>query len=185
MRRPRPISLKTAEAIRTRLWPDFVERDGCVFVAFEVSDSTPAPPPGRKLSEWELFLNHTQLFHEFQSPAYEWILVDKTSPGLDVYEPQVHAEHPVFLLANQLGGTLARIWATKLKQDFPKDRFRIYYLNYDTCLRFHKVRAEDGVWRTDAQFLAANDPCFRDGIVYDTDYIERPVRRIDTKSAAS
>jgi hypothetical protein len=76
---------------------------------------------------------------------------------------------------------MARMWATKLKQDFPADRFRVYYLHYDyACLRFHKVRPDEGVWLTDEEFLSKTEECLKDGILFDTDYLDRPVRRFDS-----
>ena len=185
MRKLSQISMKTVDRVRARLWPDFVARDGCVFVAFEIGDSTPAPPPGKRLTDWELWHNHTQLYHEFRSPAYEWVFVDKESTGLEVFEPRFHEEHPDFLLAKQLGETMALTWATKLKQDFPLDRFRVFYLHYDAaCLRFHKVRLEEG-WLTDEEFFTRQEEFFRDGILFDTDYLDRPVRRMDSEPASA
>jgi hypothetical protein len=170
--------------MRTRLWPDFVERDGCVFVEFNIGDLTPAPPSGRRLTDWELFHNHTQLFHEFPSGAYEWVFVERASADLDVYEPLLREEHSDFLRAKQLGETMASMWATKLKQDFPADRFRVFYLHHDaTTLRFHKVRPEEG-WLTDEEFMSRSEKYLWDGILYDTDYLERPVRRMDSEPGA-
>ncbi len=177
-------SIETVDWVRTRLWPDFVERDGCVFVAFQVDESTTGPDSGTR-TDWELFVNHTHMFDEFQSLAYEELAEEGASADPDVVEPKIQEDHPDFMLAKQLGEAMARMWATKLKQDYPRERFRVYYLHYDlACLRFHKVRPEEGIWLTDHQFLNVEDQDFRDGVLYDTDYLDRPVRRLDSKSAS-
>ena len=47
----------------------------------------------------------------------------------------------IFVGACELGKQIARMWAVKLKADFPLDRFRVYYTQNDNpIVRFHKVR---------------------------------------------
>lgn len=179
MRYGRSLSIKSVEWLRRRLWPDFVLRDGCVYAEFHVGDS-PNKPHGT-LTEWELFVNHTHIFDEFRSEAYEEVPVDRAGPDLTVVEAKYKEDHPDFQLAKQLGETMAKMWAIKLKLDFPRDRFRVYYLHYDdACLRFHKVRPDEGVWLSDEQFLQNTQACFKDGVLYDTDYVDSPVRRFDS-----
>jgi hypothetical protein len=179
MRYGRSLSIKAAEWLRERLWPDFVALDGCVYVKFQVAAS-PNKPDG-SLTEWELFVNHTHIFDEFRTKAYEEVPVDQSGSELTEVEARYDQNHPEFLRAKQLGETMARMWATKLKQDFPGERFRVYYLHYDdACLRFHKVRQNEGVWLLDEQFIENPQKCFEDGILYDTNYLHSPVRRLDS-----
>jgi hypothetical protein len=180
----RRLSIKSADWLRARFWPDFVERAGCVFVAFQISDSTVGPPSGT-LTQWELFVNHTHIWDEFRSAACPH--PDMTNVPVAEEVPAIYIEnHPEFLQAKQIGETMARMWATKLSQDFPADRFRVYYLHYDhACLRFHKVRADEDSWLTDEEFLSADDLAFRDGVVYDTFDLQHPLRRRDSDAAAN
>jgi hypothetical protein len=61
--------------------------------------------------------------------------------------------------------------ATKLKTDFPNERFRVYYTRYDNpIVRFHKVRPDEDVWLSDEELRNASDPSFRDEVICDTGY---------------
>ena len=70
---------------------------------------------------------------------------------------------------------MAQVWATKLKADFPSERFRVYYTQYDNpIVRFHKVRPDEHMWMSDDELLDATDPSFRGALIYDTDRLARP-----------
>ena len=71
---------------------------------------------------------------------------------------------------------MARMWATKLKADFPNEQFCVYYTQYDNpIVRFHKVRSNEHVWLSDRELLDATDPSFRDALIYDTGHLAAPV----------
>jgi hypothetical protein len=80
--------------------------------------------------------------------------------------------------ACQIGLQMARMWAVKLKLDYPEHRFRVYYTQYDNpIVRFHKVRIHEAVWLTDDALRLATDRSFRNTVIYDTDYLEQPVTK--------
>jgi len=96
-------------------------------------------------------------------------IVDRLE-DLDVIEETYDDTHPDFIAACELGRMAAKLWALKLKQDFPLDRFRVYYTEYDNpIVRFHKVRAGEAVWLTNEALASATDPSFRNSLVYDTE----------------
>lgn len=69
---------------------------------------------------------------------------EQISNELDEIEEIYDASHPDFITACELGKTMARMWAIKLKADFPNEHFRIYYTQYDNpIVRFHKVRSNE------------------------------------------
>jgi len=69
---------------------------------------------------------------------------ETVSEDLDVVEETYDVNHPDFADACELGKQMARMWAMKLKADFPRDRFRVYYTQYDNpIVRFHKVRENE------------------------------------------
>jgi hypothetical protein len=93
------------------------------------------------------------------------------SEEIDELEQIYDETHPDFIGACKFGKSIARAWTLKLRYDFPHDRFRVYFTQYDNpIVRFHKVRANEHFWLTDEDLLSATDASFRDAIVYDTDY---------------
>jgi hypothetical protein len=73
---------------------------------------------------------------------------------------------------------MAGMWAMKLKADFPRDRFRVYYTQYDNpIVRFHKVRENEPQWLSDQQLTSATDRSFGSAVIYDTDYLDAPVAK--------
>ena len=64
----------------------------------------------------------------------------------------------------------------KLKADFPHNRFRVYYTQYDNpIVRFHMVRSDEPMWISNEQLKSATAPSFSDAVVYDTEYIDSPI----------
>jgi hypothetical protein len=93
-------------------------------------------------------------------------------------EETYDVNHPDFADACELGKQMARMWAMKLKADFPRDRFRVYYTQYDNpIVRFHKVRENEPQWLSDQQLTSATDRSFGSAVIYDTDYLDAPVAK--------
>ena len=124
----REIHVKTANDYAGIFWPEFVEKDGCVYLQreWQVNLHNPEKPSE---SEWDM--NHTHIIDIVKH--HLWI---EEEPWLDEH-------HPDWAVACELGLTMSRMWAAKLLLDFPRDDFRVYFHGFDPIVRFHKVR--DGV----------------------------------------
>lgn len=171
MRKQKRISVRTASDLVQIFWPDFVEENGCIFAGFQPHGGD--NKEGDK-TERECFVNHTHILDEFRDQATSENR-KQISESLDTVEPTYDERHPDFIAACNLGIKIAKMWATKLKLDFPQDRFRVYYTQYDNpIVRFHKVRADEPQWLSDKALQAATDASFRNAVIYDTDYIDRP-----------
>jgi hypothetical protein len=158
-----PMSVMDALTVSRLLWPDFVEEHGCVFLGRH-SGSNP-PPADDTATGWESFVNHTHIFDEFANDASTF-----TSEEV-VYNDR----HSDFLSACELGQRIAKLWALKLKLDFPFARFRVYYTQYDNpIVRFHKVRDDEEQWLPDEALQSATDPSFRNALIYDTSRMNLP-----------
>jgi len=71
---------------------------------------------------------------------------------------------------------MARMWAIKLKADFPNEQFRVYYPQYDDpIVRFYKVRPNEDVWLTDEELRDATDPSFQATLIYNAEHLAAPV----------
>jgi len=158
-----PLTVKAGLTLTKLIWPDFVEEHGCVFLGRH-SGSNP-PPASDTATGWESFVNHTHIFDEFAHDA-----------STIVSEEVVYNEHhPDFLFACELGQQIAKLWALKLKLDFPFARFRVYYTQYDNpIVRFHKVRDDEPQWLSDEALQSATDPSFRNALIYDTSRVNSP-----------
>jgi hypothetical protein len=155
-----PVTVRAALAVSRILWPEFIEENGCVLLGWH-SGSNP-PPASDTATGWEAFVNHTHIFDEFDDDA-----------SRIVSEEVVYNEsHPDFLAACDLGQQIAKLWALKLKLDFPSARFRVYYTQYDNpIVRFHKVRDDEPLWLSDEALKHATDASFRNALIYDTSRI--------------
>lgn len=174
-RQQKQISVKNAQQLLQLFWPDFVEINGCFFVAFQCKVDEKEVPEDRTRDE--CFVNHTHVLDEFSNSATSETCTP-VSEDLDEIEQSYDEAHPDFVAACQIGLQMAKMWAVKLKLDYPQHRFRIYYTQYDNpIVRFHKVRIDEPVWLTDDELRSATDPSFRDAVIYDTDYLEQPVTR--------
>jgi hypothetical protein len=152
---------------------EFVREHECVFLACH-SGSNP-PPPEDTATGWESFINHTHIFDEFKNKATTRQVVHE-GDLLNVEEWSYDETDPDFIAACELGRAAAKLWALKLKQDFPSDRFRVYYTEFDDpTVRFHKVRADEFCWISDEGLRSATDRCFRNSLIYDTESLENPV----------
>jgi hypothetical protein len=166
-------SVKFALTISRFLWPDFVQEHGCVFLG-QYTGSNP-PPSNDTATGWESFVNHTHVFDEFENEATSSEIVHE-GEGVDVIECSYDETHPDFVAASEFGRTAARLWALKLKLEFPSERFRVYYTEYDNpILRFHKVRKSEAHWMSDESLRSSTDPSFRNALIYDTISMDDPI----------
>jgi hypothetical protein len=176
LRKQKQVSVRTARSLAQLFWPDFVERNGCIFAGFQCGNGEREEIPGGK-TEWECFINHTHVLDEFRNSA-TLEAREHLSDQLDMTEETYDYSHPDFIAACELGAQIAEMWALKLKTDFPQSRFRVYYTQYDNpIVRFHKVRVDEPVWLSDDALQSAADPSFRNAVIHDTDYLDRPIRK--------
>ncbi len=120
------------------------------------------------------FVNHTHVFDMFgaNSKAVKQTTVDHNEV-LDAIEITYDESHPDFIAACEIGKTAAKLWALKLKQDFPNDGFRVYYTEFDSpIVRFHKVRSDEPLWRTDEAISQGIQLDLRNALVFDTSWFE-------------
>jgi hypothetical protein len=150
-------TVSAALSVSRILWPDFIEEHGCVLLAWH-SGSAP-PPANDNATGWESFVNHTHIFDEFANDASAFV-------SEEVVYNERHAD---FVAACELGQRIAKLWAMKLKLDFPHARFRVYYTQYDNpIVRFHKVRDGEPHWISDEGMQNATDPSLRNALIFDT-----------------
>jgi hypothetical protein len=169
------LPVQSAEKVLRFLWPEFVREHGCVFLARN-SGSNP-PPASDTATGWESFVNHTHIFDEFHNDATKRVIED-IGEELNLEEVSYDDTHPDFIAACELGRAAARLWALKLKRDFPSERFRVYYTEYDNpIVRFHKVRSEEAFWISDEALRSASDSSSRNTLIYDTDSTPEPICR--------
>jgi hypothetical protein len=167
------VSVGIANELLKVFWPDFIEESGCVFAAFQRGAGSAGNDTPK--TETECFINHTHIMDEFLNKA-TFQHRENISRELDEIEEIYYKSHPDFMTACELGKTIARMWATKLKADFPNQQFRVYYTQYDNpIVRFHKVRPNEHPWLSDEELLDATDPSFRDALIYDTEHLAAPV----------
>jgi hypothetical protein len=177
---PKRIAVRTASQLLQLFWPDFIEVDGCVFAAFQCSGG-PINELSDGKTETECFINHTHIFDEFRNRATSKHR-EAIADDFDVVEEFYDPTHPDFAAACEVGLYLARMWTLKLKAEFPHERFRVYYTQYDNpIVRFHKVRSNERAWLSDDQLKDATDPSFASAVIYDTDYIDNPVVKMAIK----
>jgi hypothetical protein len=156
-----------AEALKVSriLWPEFVEEHGCVFLGWH-KGSNP-PPANDTATGWESFVNHTHIFDEFTNNA-------ASSVNDEVIYNELHTD---FVAACELGQKIAKLWVLKLKLDFPSDRFRVYYTQFDNpIVRFHRVRDGEAFWLSDEDIQGGTNPSFKNALIYDTARVSFPDR---------
>jgi hypothetical protein len=137
------IPVQAARQVAEYLWPDFVERDGCVFLATKTPASLPDNPTsfpcGLDRTGVEALANHIHVLDLF---GHECNLVQEG--------------HPDFRAACEIGKVMAQTWFARLSRDFPHYRFRVYYTEKDNpIVRFHRVRENEAVWLDEADWLQA------------------------------
>lgn len=136
----RKMSVKTGVELLNIVWPEFVEVDGAVF---RKGASPKVQPTNMDKTGWEAFANHQHILDLFKHKAY------KTGDTEDFYIPT----HPDFIAACDFGKRLAKTWFSKLIQDFPKYRFRVYYTEEDNpIVTFHRVRDDEPSWLSEEDY---------------------------------
>ena len=166
------VSVRAALTVTRILWPDFIEEHGCVFLGWHAGSNP--PPANDTATGWESFVNHTHIFDEFANGA-ETVTNVEEGQELIVEGVTYDEHHPDFMAACELGQQIAKLWALKLKLDFPSACFRVYYTQYDNpIVRFHRVRDDERHWLSDEALRAATDPSFRNTQIYDTSRFNLP-----------
>lgn len=116
--------ISAASEILGLLWPEFTVIKGCVFLKGVVSTTVDTRFP----SETEWAENHIHILDYF-------------THGAELRrEPFFNSRHSDFKAAGVLGRQMCFMWAHKLRQDFPRWHFRVYFHGFDPIVRFHKVR---------------------------------------------
>jgi len=140
------IHIKNAQPIASFFWPDFIEVNGCVFVASELPDASSGSdgseeheiePSGQTDSEAEWFVNHIHVLDRFKHNA----------SVVDEEDRFWNQDHPDFRRACALGKQIARMWAYKLLVEFPSYDFLVCYTQNDNpIVRFQRVRSNEYDW---------------------------------------
>ena len=111
--------------------------------------AAPDPPAGfATLTEYERFYGHTHV-----QDVVRWgvPMVHDAGSGTDVPDPA----SPEFGAAWAFARRLGEMWLAKLVRDFPRYRFRVYVSRLDDpIVHFHRVRAREPVWISDADAAA-------------------------------
>ena len=131
------------------LWPRFVEVYGLVFLDLFGRRRANNKPfshrqilePGLDKTGIEAFQNHTHILDLFKHDL-------KMKRHCD-YDQR----HPHFRLAERIGVAVAEAWCAKLKRDFPRDNFRVYYTRnrFGPIVRFHRLYPNETPWLTDGK----------------------------------
>jgi hypothetical protein len=124
MNKPRVSAGMTLAAL---FWPEFAMVKGCVFL----KDVVPAAIDSRFQTRTEFDHNHVHLLDYF------------THGARIRREPFFDAHHPDFIAVSALGRNICLMWAFKLRQDFPRWHFRVYFHGFDPIVRFHRVRPHE------------------------------------------
>jgi hypothetical protein len=143
--------VQAASQLARLFWPDLVEQDGHVFLAWavDIQAGQTAVLEAVDRTSLEASRNHVDLLTMFNVAA--------VLPG-----------SPEYLAACELGRRLAQMWFQKLSLDYPGRRFRVYYTQEERPLvLFHRVWPDEPYWLDKFDFI----PEVRQGriIVYDTD----------------
>lgn len=114
--------------------PRFVRIGGCVFVK-RLYKMTKGLEGERNRTRREALTNHDHVLEYFGPRAWAgWSRSRNVS------------RHPDFMAAWAVGQAIACAWYSKLKTDFPRERFRVYlFATRDSgpVVTFHRVRARD------------------------------------------
>ena len=124
MSKPR---VSTVMPIAALLWPEFAVVKGCVFL----KEAAPAALDPRFPTRTEFDENHVHLLDYF------------THGARIRREPYFDSRHPDFVAVSALGRDICFMWAHKLRQDFPRWHFRVYFHGLDPIVRFHRVRSRE------------------------------------------
>ena len=131
------VHIQAAKKILAVYCPDFIEIDGAIFLRQQI------PPAGIEvtdyfdLTEAESFYNHLHLLDLFSHQAQ--IENDENNFW--------NEEHPDFKAACDIGEIVIKLWAEKLKTEYPHQEFRLYFcVNDNPTIRFHAIRENEANW---------------------------------------
>src|SRR5512143_2383475 len=139
------ISVQAAQQLLAYLWPEFEERNGLVLLKTQVDCPSHNREAARTATELEAFCNHEHVLDHLAHDALKSDPSDKTGAVLDT-------GHPDVLAARTIGRLVTRMWAAKLREDYPNYHFRVYYTEHDDpIVRFHRIRDAERAWMTDEE----------------------------------
>ncbi len=146
------ISVQSALPVAELLWPRFFEFSGCVFVECAVSSSIVRDWKRGRKRDWTGWTNRT----EVESLENHLHVLDALGSARDVWDQErrrYRRRHPDFKAAERLALVMTETWSAKLKQDFPSDRFRVYFTRLDNpVVRFHRVYPGEPVYLSEQDF---------------------------------
>lgn len=124
-----PIELSAAMKILEVAWPAFVESDGCVLLRDGLAKSHGMEAIEDRTGR-EAFVNHVHILDLIDHPK---LATPISAHALD--------------LAWRLAVLIARIWGSKLRQEYPTSSFRIYATREDEpIVRFHRCYDSEAPW---------------------------------------
>ena len=136
----RQLKVRTALALLSVFWPDFVEVEGSVFLSNANPERTYNSEHVLDRTGMEAFVNHAHMIDLLKHNAG----LHSTEENDDCFYDQ---DHPDLSALCELGKTLAQMWFQKLQVDFPQYDFRVYYTQDDNpVVRFHRVRSNEPDW---------------------------------------
>jgi hypothetical protein len=150
------LSIQTAVDFTKIFWPEFVDINGSVFLLLE--EPYKLNNKGFDKTGMEALTNHYHIADLFNINI-------KLEPVGDYYI--FNHEHSEFKMLCDVGKVLAQVWYQKLKIDFPKYRFRVYYTQEDDpIVRFHCVRPDEPFWLDEKNYV--EEVRIGNIVVYDT-----------------
>jgi hypothetical protein len=162
-------TIKTAKLVADWLWPTFVEVEGLVFLLSEAPKDVHGIPADWDRTQIESFFNHIHILDWFSHKA-----------GLES-EAFWDSNHPDFLLACEVGRYFAQTIAAKLRIDFPKRHFRVYFTSRDNpIVRFHQIQRGERGWLE----YSDNPVGFDSGEIVAFDTRSKPNHRMRSDAAA-
>ena len=124
MTKPR---ISTGIKVAALFWPEFAVVKGGVLL----KEVAAAEVDTRFRTRTEFDENHIHILDHF------------THGARIRREPFFNTRHPDFIEASNLGRKICFTWAHKLRQDFPRWHFRVYFHGLDPIVRFHRVRPHE------------------------------------------
>jgi len=138
------IHIQDAKENLSLYWPDFIETNGAIFLrqSFPVKGINWAGYFDKTAAE--TFYNHHHLLDLFTHDAR--IEHDENNFW--------NREHNDFKVACYVGKIVIKLWAIKLKDEFPEQEFRLYFSASDNpTIRFHTVRENEPYWLSETDWV--------------------------------
>jgi hypothetical protein len=132
------LNIERCEYLFDILWPEFIEINGTILIKeFYQNSSWPSEDDSIGI---ESLINHLHILDLFKHNA------DLGGKDDKFYDDQ----HKHFKIAIKIGHIIAKSWTSKLKEDFPDYKFRVYLtLDDNPIIRFHKIRVNMPNWIDD------------------------------------